>query len=177
MTAASYPRSPSTQTAVAAVGLVLLGVVESHRPGPRPLASHSSTAGLVARSPITPRASPTVSLNRKSLDRRSSRLHALSSAWSLQRHLLLPAPWQVPQTAHREEARAAPEPSERPECPDEEEAASGLGDLGIMCPSHVDDGHACGEQPDEQHDDEPRSPFGENERPVQQDGEDEQRNV
>src|SRR5262249_52960830 len=69
--------------------------------------------------------------------------------------LLLPAPWQVPQSARREDDGAAPEPSERPECPDEEEAASGLSDLGIMCPSHVDDGHACGEQPDEQHDDVP----------------------
>jgi hypothetical protein len=39
------------------------------------------------------------------------------------------------------------------------------------------DGHACREQSDEQHDDVPRSPFGEHERPVQEDREDEQRNV
>src|SRR5262249_27720104 len=93
------------------------------------------------------------------------------------RYLLLPTPWQVPQSARREDDGAAPEPAKRPQCPDEEEAASGLRDLGVMCPPHVDNGHACGEQADEQHDDVPRSPFGEHERPVQEDREDEQRCV
>src|SRR6266852_9074027 len=71
------------------------------------------------------------------------------------------APSQTPQSARREDEGEAPEPAERPECPDEEEAAGGIGDLDVMCPPHVDDGHACREQPDEQHDDVPRSPFGE----------------
>src|SRR2546421_7521020 len=63
------------------------------------------------------------------------------------------APSQTPQSARREDEGEAPEPAERPECPDEEEAAGGLGDLAVMCPPHVDDGHDCREQPDEQHDD------------------------
>src|SRR5437879_7783988 len=87
------------------------------------------------------------------------------------------APSQTPQSARREDEGEAPEPAERPECPDEEEAAGGLGDLAVMCPPHVDDGHACREQPDEQHDDVPRSPFGEHQRPVQQYHENGQRNV
>src|SRR5207302_4824846 len=86
-------------------------------------------------------------------------------------------PSQTPQSARREDEGEAPEPAERPECPDEEEAAGGLGDLAVMCPPHVDDGHACREQPDEQHDDVPRSPFGEHQRPVQQHHENGQRNV
>src|SRR5436853_4612468 len=44
------------------------------------------------------------------------------------------APSQTPQSARREEEGEAPEPAERPECPDEEEAAGGLGDLAVMCP-------------------------------------------
>src|SRR5438067_11890063 len=87
------------------------------------------------------------------------------------------SPSQTPQSARREDESEAPEPAERPECPDEKEAAGGLGDLAVVCPPHVDDGHACREQPDEQHDDVPRSPFGEHERPVHEDREDEQRNV
>src|SRR6266851_7432552 len=65
------------------------------------------------------------------------------------------APSQTPQSARREDEGEAPEPAERPECPDEEEAAGGLGDLAVMCTPHVDDRHACREQPDEQHDDVP----------------------
>src|SRR6266404_4099031 len=56
-------------------------------------------------------------------------------------------------------------------------STGGLGDLAVMCPPHVEDGHACCEQPDEQHDDVPRSPFGEHQRPVQQHHENGQRNV
>src|SRR5437660_3720412 len=44
------------------------------------------------------------------------------------------APSQTPQSARREDEGEAPEPAERPECPDEEEAAGGLGDLAVMCP-------------------------------------------
>src|SRR3984893_2915355 len=47
------------------------------------------------------------------------------------------APSQTPQSARREDEGEAPEPAERPECPDEEEAAGGLGDLAVMCPPHV----------------------------------------
>ena len=83
------------------------------------------------------------------------------------------APSQTPQSARREDEGEAPEPAERPECPDEEKAAGGFGDLAVMCPPHVHDGHGCREQSDEQHDDVPRSPFGEHERPVQEDHEDE----
>src|SRR6267378_3450294 len=95
----------------------------------------------------------------------------------LNRYLNFLAPSQTPKSAGREDEGEAPERAERPECPDEEEAAGGPGDLAVMCPPHVDDGHACREQPDEQHDDVPRSPFGEHERPVQEDREDEQRHV
>src|SRR5205814_6221366 len=42
------------------------------------------------------------------------------------------APSQAPQSARREDEGEAPEPAERPECPDEEEAAGGLGDLAVM---------------------------------------------
>jgi hypothetical protein len=41
-------------------------------------------------------------------------------------------PSQTPQSARREDEGEAPEPAERPECPDEEEAAGGLGDLAVM---------------------------------------------
>ena len=64
--------------------------------------------------------------------------------------LPLLAPSQTPQSARREDEGEAPESAERPECPDEEEAAGGLGDLAVMCPPHVDDGHGCREQPDQQ---------------------------
>jgi len=43
----------------------------------------------------------------------------------------------VPQSARREDEGEAPEPAERPECPDEEEAAGGLRDLAVMRPPHV----------------------------------------
>src|SRR5437879_11736292 len=59
---------------------------------------------------------------------------------------------QAPQSARREDEGEAPERAERPECPDEEEAPGGLGDLAVMCPPHGDDWHACRDQPDEQHD-------------------------
>src|SRR5438045_296782 len=57
------------------------------------------------------------------------------------------APSQAPQSARREDEGEAPEPAERPECPDEEEAAGGLGDLAVMCPPHVHDVHGCREHP------------------------------
>ena len=72
----------------------------------------------------------------------------------------------------REDEREAAEPAQRPECPDEEEAAGGPGNLAVMDSPHVEDGHGCREQPDEQHDDVSGSPSGEKERPVQEDHED-----
>src|SRR3984957_7665869 len=91
--------------------------------------------------------------------------------------LLGPAPSQIPQSARREDQGEAPQPAERPECPEEERAAGRFGDLAIMCAPHVHDGHGCCEQSDEQHDDVPRSPFMEGECPVQEDREDDQRSV
>ena len=44
------------------------------------------------------------------------------------------APSQIPQSARREHDGDAPKPAERPECPDEEEAAGGLGDLAARPP-------------------------------------------
>ena len=46
--------------------------------------------------------------------------------------LLRLASSQTPQSARREDEGESPEPAERPECPDEEEAAGRLGDLGVM---------------------------------------------
>src|SRR5262249_59916365 len=63
------------------------------------------------------------------------------------RYLLLPTPWQVPQSARREDDGAAPEPAKRPQCPDEEEAASGLHDLGVMCPPMWMTGMAAANNP------------------------------
>src|SRR5215831_20551983 len=83
--------------------------------------------------------------------------------------LLRPAPSQIPQSARREDQGEAPQPAEGPECPDEEKSAGGFGDLAVVCPPHVDDGHGCCEQSDEQHDDVPRPPLGEHERPVEED--------
>ena len=57
--------------------------------------------------------------------------------------LLATAPSQIPQSARREDHGEAPQSAERPECPDEEKAAGGFGDLAVMCPSHVHDGHGC----------------------------------
>src|SRR5256885_296679 len=58
--------------------------------------------------------------------------------WS-ERGLPRLAPSQTPQSARREHEGDAPEPAERPECPDKEETARGLGDLAVMRPPHVDD--------------------------------------
>src|SRR5882724_2622776 len=91
--------------------------------------------------------------------------------------LLGPAPSQIPKSARREGQGEATQPAERPECPDKEKASGGFGYLAVMCPPHVNDGHGCCEQSDEQHDDVPRSPFGEHECPVEEDREDEQRSV
>src|SRR5437588_10298989 len=59
------------------------------------------------------------------------------------------SPSQTPQSARREDEREAPEPAERPEYPDEKEAAGGPGDLAVVCSPHVHDRHRCREQPDE----------------------------
>src|SRR5262249_20575021 len=84
---------------------------------------------------------------------------------------------QSPQSPRREYEGKAAQPAERPECPDEEEAAGGPGNLGVMCPPHVDDRHGRREQPDDQHDDVSRSPSSKHQGPVEEDDEDEQRRV
>ena len=84
---------------------------------------------------------------------------------------------QAPQSTRREHDGDAAEPAERPEGPNEEEAAGRPGDVAVMRPLHVHDGHGHRQQPDEQHDHVPRSPLGERERPVQQDREDDQRGL
>src|SRR5271154_6737917 len=53
--------------------------------------------------------------------------------------LLGPPPSQIPQSARREDQGEAPQSAERPECPNEEKAAGGFGDLAVMCPPHVHD--------------------------------------
>jgi hypothetical protein len=70
-----------------------------------------------------------------------------------------------------------PTPPRGPEGPDEEEAAGGLRDLAVMRPPHVDDGHGRREQSDEQLDGVPGPPFGERERPIQEDDENDERSV
>src|SRR5262249_507647 len=57
--------------------------------------------------------------------------------------LLRPASSQIPQSARREDQGEAPQPAERPECPDEEKAAWGSSDLAVMCAPHVNNGHGC----------------------------------
>src|ERR1019366_5533838 len=64
--------------------------------------------------------------------------------------------------------------AERDERPDEEEASAGLRDLAAdTLPHHVEDGDARPKERPEEHDDVSRSPFGEHERSVQPDDEDE----
>src|SRR5260370_24926548 len=76
------------------------------------------------------------------------------------------APSQTPQSARREDEGEAPEPAERPGCPDEEEDAGGLGDLAVICPPHVDDGHGRRGQPGEPPDSRPLSPCRQRHRPL-----------
>jgi len=59
-----------------------------------------------------------------------------------------PAPWQAPQSLRREDDGEDPGHADREERPDEEEAAGGLGDLAVICPPHVHDGHGCRQQPE-----------------------------
>jgi hypothetical protein len=59
--------------------------------------------------------------------------------------LRAPAPWQAPQSAHREDEREKRGHAEHDERPDEEEASAGISDAARYSnafPHHVDDGDA-----------------------------------
>ena len=73
-----------------------------------------------------------------------------------------PAPWQAPQSAHREDDGEERGHAEREECPDEEETPAAGGPEADSRPSHVDDGDAHQQERREEDDDIPRSPFGQN---------------
>jgi hypothetical protein len=73
----------------------------------------------------------------------------------------------TPQSARREDGRQSPGRAKREERPDEEERPA----LRHVHPP-VDDGHARGHESAEEHDDAPRSPLGQHERPIQQDDQD-----
>ena len=83
-----------------------------------------------------------------------------------------PAPWQAPQSARREDGGEEPGHAERDQHPDKAEASAGLGDPAgdaDALPLHVEDGDAERKERPEEHDDVPRSPFGEHQRSVQPD--------
>ena len=87
---------------------------------------------------------------------------------SMVRVLRLPglAPLRVPQSAHREDDGKYPEHTEGEERPKEEEASAGLHDVDDSRPPQVDYGHARRNDPSDEGDDVPRSPFGEHQRAV-----------
>ena len=64
---------------------------------------------------------------------RPSRI-VLRVCWFSESTLLQLTPSQTPQSARREDEGEAPEPAERPECPDEEEAPGGLGESRRSAP-------------------------------------------
>src|ERR1051325_6485655 len=75
---------------------------------------------------------------RSSNDGRAARARTLPGDDSSRKFTKAP-PSQVPQSARRKDHGDASECAERPECPHEEEAAGGRGDLGIVCAPHVND--------------------------------------
>src|SRR5216684_982288 len=86
-----------------------------------------------------------------------------------------PAPWQAPQSAHREDDGEERGHAERDQRPDEEEGSAGIGDVAAdadTLPHHVDDGDAQPKELPEEDGDIPRSPFGEHQRSVQPDDKD-----
>src|SRR5262249_24426 len=84
-----------------------------------------------------------------------------------------PAPWQAPQSAHRENDGEERGHADRDDRPDEEEGSAGLRDLAAdTLPHHVDDRDGQPKQRPEENDDVPRSPFGEHQGPVQPDDKD-----
>src|SRR5579859_5460077 len=87
---------------------------------------------------------------------------------SMVRVLRLPglAPFLDPQSEHREDDGKYPEHTEREERPKEEEASAGLRDIDDSRPPQMDYGHARRNDPSDEGDDVPRSPFGEHQRAV-----------
>ena len=81
----------------------------------------------------------------------------------------MPAPWQAPQTARREDEGEERGHAERDQRPDEEEASGRIGDArdADTLPLHVEDGDTQPKEREEEHDDVARSPFGEYQRSVQ----------
>ncbi len=86
-----------------------------------------------------------------------------------------PAPWQAPQSAHREDDGEGCGHADREERPDEEETPAAGGPEADSPPSHVDDGDAQQQERRDEDDDIPRSPFGEHERSVPPDDADDHR--
>src|SRR5215470_3671462 len=86
-----------------------------------------------------------------------------------------PAPWQAPQAARREDAGEDRGHAEREERPDPEEDSAGVGDPAAdkSRPPHVHDKNAQPKERPEEGDDVPRSPFGERQRSVQPNDQDE----
>ena len=83
------------------------------------------------------------------------------------------APLRAPQYARREDEREHPSHAQRVQRPDEQEGWAGPGDRAAKNASrshHVGDRHEKRKQRPDQHDDVPRSPFGEHQRSVQPDG-------
>jgi hypothetical protein len=88
------------------------------------------------------------------------------------------APWQTPQCARREDDGEHRGHSQREECPHEEEGFAGLADLATDKASgslHVDDRDDQPQERPEENDDVTGSPFGERQRSVQPDDENEHR--
>jgi hypothetical protein len=81
-----------------------------------------------------------------------------------------PAPWQAPQSAHREDDGEERGHTERDERPDEEKVSAGVRDTAAdadTLPLHMDDGDGQRKERPEEDDDVPRSAFGEHQRSVQ----------
>jgi len=77
-------------------------------------------------------------------------------------------PIEVPQSAHREDDGKYPEHTEREERPKEEEALRGLTTLTIPVPLKWITGMPVANDPSDEGDDVPRSPFGEHQRAYSQ---------
>src|SRR6266478_7970042 len=83
-------------------------------------------------------------------------------------------PSQTPQSAYREDGGEGRGDAERDECPDPEKDSAGVDDPAAdnSRPHHVADKDAQPKDPSDEHEDVPRSPFGQHQRSVQPDDED-----
>src|SRR5262249_15892115 len=82
---------------------------------------------------------------------------------------------QAPQSARREDSGEGRGHAEREECPDPEKDSAGVSDPAAdkSRSAHVEDKDAQTKDWPEEHDDVPRSPFGEHQRSAQPDDQDE----